>query len=82
MFFILVLLMVIVFGMLLYMVEGLESGFILIFISIYWVVVIVIIVGYGDILLKIGLGKFIVMFVMFLGYVIIVVLIGIVMVGL
>ena len=81
-FFISVLSMVIVFGTLLYMVEGPESGFTSIPTSIYWAVVTVTTVGYGDISPKTGLGKFIATLAMLSGYAIIAVPTGIVTVGL
>lgn len=81
-FFISVLSMVIVFGTLLYMVEGPEHGFTSIPTSIYWAVVTVTTVGYGDISPKTGLGKFIATLAMLTGYAIIAVPTGIVTVGL
>ena len=81
-FFISVLSMVIVFGTLLYMVEGPQHGFTSIPTSIYWAVVTVTTVGYGDISPKTGLGKFIATLAMLSGYAIIAVPTGIVTVGL
>ena len=81
-FFISVLSMVIVFGTLLYMVEGPKNGFTSIPTSIYWAVVTVTTVGYGDISPKTGLGKFIATLAMLAGYATIAVPTGIVTVGL
>ncbi|GHG08404.1 ion transporter [Deinococcus piscis] len=81
-FFISVLSLVIVFGTLLYLIEGPENGFTSIPTSIYWAVVTVTTVGYGDISPKTGLGKFLATLAMLLGYAIIAVPTGIVTVGL
>ncbi|ADY25508.1 Ion transport protein [Deinococcus proteolyticus MRP] len=81
-FFISVLTLVIVFGTLLYMIEGPQNGFTSIPTSIYWAVVTVTTVGYGDISPKTGLGKFLATLAMLLGYAIIAVPTGIVTVGL
>lgn len=81
-FFISVLALVTVFGTLLYMVEGPQHGFTSIPTSIYWAVVTVTTVGYGDISPKTGLGKFIATLAMLAGYAIIAVPTGIVTVGL
>lgn len=81
-FFISVLSLVIVFGTLLYLIEGPENGFTSIPTSIYWAVVTVTTVGYGDISPKTGMGKFLASLAMLLGYAIIAVPTGIVTVGL
>lgn len=81
-FFISVLSLVIVFGTLLYLVEGPKNGFTSIPTSIYWAVVTVTTVGYGDISPKTGLGKFLATLAMLMGYAIIAVPTGIVTVGL
>lgn len=81
-FFIAVLTLVIVFGTLLYMIEGPKNGFTSIPTSIYWAVVTVTTVGYGDIAPKTTLGKFIATVAMLLGYAIIAVPTGIVSAGL
>lgn len=81
-FFISVLTLVIVFGTLLYMIEGPDNGFTSIPTSIYWAVVTVTTVGYGDISPKTPLGKFLATVAMLLGYAIIAVPTGIVTVGL
>ncbi len=61
-----------------YLVEGKESGFTSIPISIYWTIVTLTTVGYGDISPQTPLGQFIAAFVMILGYGIIAVPTGIV----
>ncbi|MFC6592015.1 ion transporter [Deinococcus lacus] len=81
-FFISVLTLVIVFGTLLYLIEGPENGFTSIPTSIYWAIVTVTTVGYGDISPKTGAGKFLASLAMLLGYAIIAVPTGIVTVGL
>ncbi|SEJ10456.1 voltage-gated potassium channel [Deinococcus reticulitermitis] len=81
-FFIAVLTLVVIFGTLLYMVEGPKNGFTSIPTSIYWAVVTVTTVGYGDISPKTGLGKLIATLAMLAGYAIIAVPTGIVTVGL
>ncbi|WP_261663246.1 ion transporter [Deinococcus sp. Marseille-Q6407] len=81
-FFISVLTLVIVFGTLLYMIEGPEHGFTSIPTAIYWAVVTVTTVGYGDISPGTPAGKFLATVAMLLGYAIIAVPTGIVTVGL
>ena len=81
-FFMSVLSLVIVFGTLLYLIEGPENGFTSIPNSIYWAIVTVTTVGYGDISPKTGAGKFLASLAMLLGYAIIAVPTGIVTVGL
>lgn len=65
-------------GSIMYVVEGPESGFTSIPISIYWTIVTLTTVGYGDISPITPLGQFIASFVMILGYGIIAVPTGIV----
>ncbi len=65
-------------GSLMYVVEGKESGFTSIPMSIYWTIVTLTTVGYGDISPITPLGQFIASFVMILGYGIIAVPTGIV----
>ena len=65
-------------GSIMYVVEGKESGFTSIPISIYWTIVTLTTVGYGDISPITPLGQFIASFVMILGYGIIAVPTGIV----
>jgi voltage-gated potassium channel len=65
-------------GTIMYLVEGPESGFTSIPISIYWTIVTLTTVGFGDIHPITPLGQFIATFVMILGYGIIAVPTGIV----
>lgn len=65
-------------GSVMYVVEGEESGFTSIPISIYWCIVTLTTVGFGDITPITPLGQFIASFVMILGYGIIAVPTGIV----
>ena len=81
-FFLGVLTLVVIFGTLLYLIEGPENGFTSIPTSIYWAVVTVTTVGYGDISPKTGLGKGVATLAMLAGYAIIAVPTGIVTVGL
>ena len=76
--FIFAILMIITFiGTLMYLVEGEENGFTSIPVGIYWAIVTLTTVGYGDITPITDLGKFISAIVMILGYAIIVVPTGI-----
>jgi voltage-gated potassium channel len=61
-----------------YVVEGEENGFTDIPTSIYWAIVTMTTVGYGDLSPKTGLGKFVASLVMIMGYGIIAVPTGIV----
>ena len=61
-----------------YLVEGAENGFNSIPHSIYWTIVTLTTVGYGDISPQTGLGKFIATIIMIIGYGIIAVPTGIV----
>jgi voltage-gated potassium channel len=70
--------LVIILGSLMYVIEGEESGFTSIPRSIYWAIVTLTTVGYGDIAPRTGLGQFLAAFVMILGYAIIAVPTGIV----
>ncbi len=81
-FFMTVLTMVIVFGTLLYLIEGPANGFTSIPTSIYWAVVTLTTVGYGDISPKTPAGKLLATLAMLLGYAIIAVPTGIVTTGL
>jgi len=69
---------VVVVGSLMYVVEGEEHGFVDIPTSIYWAIVTLTTVGYGDLSPKTGLGKFLASVVMIMGYGIIAVPTGIV----
>lgn len=73
-----VLTLVLIFGALLYVIEGEENGFTSIPRSIYWAVVTLTTVGYGDIAPKTGLGQTMAALIMILGYGIIAVPTGIV----
>lgn len=73
-----VLMLVTVLGSVMYVVESAESGFYSIPQSIYWAIVTLTTVGYGDIAPATVVGKFISSFVMILGYAIIAVPTGIV----
>lgn len=76
-FFLSVLLLVTIFGSVLYVVEGPENGFTSIPLSIYWAIVTLTTVGYGDISPKTPLGQAIASMVMITGYSIIAVPTGI-----
>ena len=73
-----VLISTIIIGSIMYVVEGKEGGFTSIPISIYWTIVTLTTVGYGDISPITPLGQFIASLVMILGYGIIAVPTGIV----
>lgn len=77
-FMLVVLTLVIILGSVMYLVEGTENGFHSIPDSIYWAVVTLTTVGYGDIAPATPLGKFIASLIMFIGYGIIAVPTGIV----
>lgn len=70
--------LVIIFGAFMYVIEGEENGFTSIPRSVYWAVVTLTTVGYGDISPKTSLGQTIAAFVMVIGYGIIAVPTGIV----
>ncbi|MEQ3723891.1 ion transporter [Alcanivorax sp.] len=69
---------IIIFGSLMYVVEGPENGFSSIPQSIYWAIVTITTVGYGDISPQTGFGKLIASLAMITGYAIIAVPTGIV----
>ena len=73
-----VLVLCIIFGTIMYLVESNESGFTSIPSSIYWCIVTLTTVGYGDIAPATPLGQFIASFIMIMGYGIIAVPTGIV----
>jgi voltage-gated potassium channel len=77
-FLVAVITIVTVVGSLMYVIEGEEHGFTDIPTSIYWAIVTLTTVGYGDLSPKTGLGKFLASVVMILGYGIIAVPTGIV----
>lgn len=76
-----VLILSIILGTLMYLIEGNEAGFTSIPRSIYWTIVTLTTVGYGDIAPETPLGQFIATIVMILGYGIIAVPTGIVTVA-
>jgi voltage-gated potassium channel len=73
-----VLTLVVIFGSLMYLIEDPESGFTSIPQSIYWTIVTLTTVGYGDISPQTGLGQTIAAMIMIIGYGIIAVPTGIV----
>ncbi len=73
-----VLMIILVVGTVMYLIEGPENGFVSIPRSVYWAVVTVTTVGYGDIAPQTTLGQIIAGFTMLLGYAIIAVPTGIV----
>jgi len=73
-----VIMIVIIIGTVMYLIEGETNGFTSIPRSIYWAIVTLTTVGYGDIAPATTLGQFIAGFVMILGYAIIAVPTGIV----
>lgn len=77
-FMLFILVLVIMLGSLMYVVEQGENGFFSIPLSIYWAVITLTTVGYGDIVPLTDLGKFIATFIMLLGYSIIAIPTGIV----
>ena len=78
-FFLFVLILVISMGTVMYIIEGgKNTAFSNIFTSIYWAIVTMTTVGYGDITPTTGLGRALSAFVMLLGYTIIAVPTGIV----
>lgn len=76
-FFLSLVLLVTIFGAVVYVVEGPENGFTSIPISIYWAVVTVTTTGYGDMAPKTPIGQAIASMVMITGYAIIAVPTGI-----
>ena len=80
-FLVTVLTVVILAGTLMFLIEGKENGFVNIPTSIYWAIVTLTTVGYGDISPATPLGQFLAAVVMVLGYAIIAVPTGIVSVA-
>lgn len=76
-FFLSVLVLATIFGSLMYVVEGPKHGFTSIPKSIYWTIVTITTVGYGDITPQTSLGQFIAALAMLMGYSIIAVPTGI-----
>jgi len=77
-----VLTIVVIVGSLMYLIEGEENGFTSIPVSIYWAIVTMTTVGYGDIAPQTALGKILASAIMIMGYGIIAVPTGIVSVEL
>lgn len=77
-FILFVLTLVVILGSIIYLVEGPEHGFTSIPQSIYWAIVTITTVGYGDVAPATPLGKTIASFIMLLGYGILAVPTGIV----
>jgi voltage-gated potassium channel len=77
-FLLTVLMSVIIAGTLMYLIEGAENGFTSIPVSIYWAIVTMTTVGYGDIAPSTAVGQTLASFIMILGYGIIAVPTGIV----
>lgn len=77
-FMFIVLFLVIILGSLMYLVEGRKNGFTSIPDSIYWAIVTITTVGYGDISPATPMGKFIASVIMLIGYAIIAVPTGII----
>ena len=77
-FMLFVLMVVIILGSIMYVIEGRTNGFTSIPDSIYWAIVTITTVGYGDIAPVTPLGKFVASLIMLLGYGIIAVPTGIV----
>lgn len=67
-FFVSVMTLVTIFGSVVYVIEGAENGFTSIPVSIYWAIVTMTTVGYGDISPKTPLGQAIASLVMIMGY--------------
>jgi len=77
-FFSMVTILVTIFGSLIFVIEGPENGFTSIPRSIYWAIVTITTVGYGDLIPQTALGKTIASLTMLLGYSIIAVPTGII----
>ena len=77
-FLIAVLTLVVILGSLMYLIEGSENGFTSIPRSVYWAIVTLTTVGYGDISPQTDLGQTLAAFIMIIGYAIIAVPTGIV----
>lgn len=73
-----ILTLVVIFGTIMYLVEGEKSGFRSIPTGIYWAIVTITTVGYGDLSPMTGLGRFLASIIMIMGYAIIAVPTGIV----
>lgn len=67
-FLVMVMLVIIVFACIMYVIEGPKNGFVSIPMSIYWAVVTITTVGYGDLVPQTPAGRFIASFGMLVGY--------------
>lgn len=67
-FLVMVMLVIIVFACIIYVIEGPDNGFVSIPISIYWAVVTITTVGYGDLVPQTPTGRFVASFGMLVGY--------------
>ena len=67
-FFSIVMVTVVVFGCLLYVIDGPEHGFVSIPMSIYWAVVTITTVGYGDVVPGAPMGRFVASIGILIGY--------------
>ncbi len=76
-FFFYLLILVCLFGSLIYLIEGPDNGFTSIPLSIYWAIITITTVGYGDIIPQTGLGKAIASLTTLIGYSIIAIPTGI-----
>ncbi|MFK8011545.1 MAG: ion transporter [Marinicellaceae bacterium] len=76
-FFFFIIIVLVIFGSIMYLIEGPENGFTSIPHGIYWAVVTLTTVGYGDIAPQSALGRFVASFIMLTGYSIIAVPTGI-----
>ena len=63
-----VFIIVVLMGTLMYVIEGPQNGFTSIPVAVYWAISTMSTVGYGDIVPKTGLGRFIASFMMLLGW--------------
>ncbi len=77
-FMLMILIIVVILGSVMYIVEGENNGFTSIPQSIYWAIITITTVGYGDIVPATVFGKFISSFIMLIGYSIIAVPTGII----
>ncbi|MCT4535196.1 ion transporter [Halodesulfovibrio sp.] len=76
-----IMVLVVIFGTLMYVIEGQEHGFTSIPTSIYWAIVTLTTVGYGDITPQTVLGKVVASLIMLIGYSMIVILAGVISQG-
>jgi len=67
-FLVMVMLVVVVFACVIYVIEGPAHGFVSIPVSIYWAVVTITTVGYGDLVPQTPAGRFVASFGMLVGY--------------